>query len=454
MKTSRRRGLARTRAWRTALIALALTCTASLASAQVTLFSDGFESGSFAAGGWTTTGDASISTTSASGTYAALLDDSGSFTNVVDASGASDIEVRFAGYTYGYDAGESAFVEWSTNGSSWNVADQFTGGWQLRSVDLPAGADDQSTLFIRFRSNANGYYERLRLDDVAVVANGGAPDPDPDPDPDPGNPFARGPDPTVAALEADLGPFDYDSYRPSSTPGFGSGTIWYPVGTNEGPFAAVAVMPGYLGNESSMNWVGPRLASNGFVVITIQPNSIYEQPSSRADELTAALATIVSQSNGSSPISGLVDGNRTGVMGHSMGGGGALLAARDDGSIDAAIPLAPWNSSTTNFSGVDAATLVVACESDSIAPVNSHALPFYNSLRSDVDKAFMEFNNEDHFCVMNGNSHYDTLGKYIVAWMKAFLDEDTRYDPFLCGPPHQQDLQGSEISDYRDNCPY
>lgn len=55
---------------------------------------------------------------------------------------------------------------------------------------------------------------------------------------------------------------------------------------------------------------------------------------------------------------------------------------------------------------------------------------------------------------MIGNSHYATLGKYIVAWMKAFLDPDTRYDPFLCGAPHEADLQGFEISDYRDNGPY
>jgi hypothetical protein len=119
--------------------------------------------------------------------------------------------------------------------------------------------------------------QRDDLDDVVVLAGSG------DPDPDPENPFARGPDPTVAAPEDDLGPFDVDSYRPFSTPGFGSGTIWYPDNTNEGPFAAIAVIPGYLGNESSMDWVGPRLASNGFVVLTIQPNSIYELPSVRAD---------------------------------------------------------------------------------------------------------------------------------------------------------------------------
>jgi hypothetical protein len=51
--------------------------------------------------------------------------------------------------------------------------------------------------------------------------------------------------------------------------------------------------------------------------------------------------------------------------------------------------------------------------------VNSHALPFYNSIPNSVDKAFMEFNNDDHFCVMNGNSHYDTLGRYMISWIEG-----------------------------------
>ncbi len=269
--------------------------------------------------------------------------------------------------------------------------------------------------------------------------------------------YPRGPDPTVAMLEADLGPFDVDTmYVSSWVSGFDGGTAFYPTNTSEGPFAAIAICPGYTATSSSIDWWGPRLASNGFVVIVIDTNSIYDQPRSRAAQLMAALNYIVDKNNSSSsPIYGLVDPNRLGVMGHSMGGGGTLIAADNNPQLKAAIPLAPWNLSD-NFSSVTVPTMIVACENDTIAPVFSHASPFYNSFSTSLKKAFLEIDNGTHFCVVNGNSHYEILGKYGVSWMKRFLDNDTRYSPFLCGEPHEDDLDGyfSEISEYRENCPY
>ena len=268
-------------------------------------------------------------------------------------------------------------------------------------------------------------------------------------------PFPRGPDPTPAALEADLGPFPVRSYRPFFTPGFGAGTIWYPANPNPGPFAVIAVSPGFTAPESTMAWVGPRLASNGFIVITISTQSPFDNPTSRAKQLMAALRLVAAEGRRPSPIIGRVDGDRTGLIGHSMGGGGSLIAARDNPSVDAIIPLAPWNSPAKDFSAVEAASLIVACERDEIARVSQHAKPFYDSIpAADVNKAFLEFRGADHLCVMAANDHYATLGKYIVAWMKAFLDSDTRYDEYLCGAPHDDDLLGTEISRYLENCPY
>jgi triacylglycerol lipase len=140
-------------------------------------------------------------------------------------------------------------------------------------------------------------------------------------------------------------------------------------------------------------------------------------------------------------------------MGHSMGGGGTLIAARDNPSLKAAVPLAPWNTST-NFSSVQVPTLVVACESDTIASVDSHASPFYNNIPSSTKKAYLEINNGSHMCPITGNSYTRILGKYGVSWMKRFLDNDTRYSQFLCGAPHQADVAGTTLSEYRENCPY
>jgi dienelactone hydrolase len=274
--------------------------------------------------------------------------------------------------------------------------------------------------------------------------------------------FERGPDPTVASLEANLGHFDYDTENVSSfLQGFGGGRLYYPVNTTEGPFGAIAVAPGYIETESAVDWWGSRLASNGFVVIVISTSTLMDQPAQRADQLMSALGEIEDRnSDRSSGIYGLVDTDRMGVMGHSMGGGGTLVAAEDNPRLKAAIPLAPWNSYEVSYSRMQVPTLVVGCEDDAIAPVSLHAKPFYNSLPSTISKAYLEFEGDDHFCVINGNSNYKLLGKYGVAWMKRFIDEDTRYSPYLCGAPHEEDLDGggwwssSDISDYRDNCPY
>jgi hypothetical protein len=41
-----------------------------------------------------------------------------------------------------------------------------------------------------------------------------------------------------------------------------------------------------------------------------------------------------------------------------------------------------------------------------------------------------------------------------VAWLKRFVDNDTRFDPFLCGSDHNAYRAGTAISDYRSTCPY
>ena len=262
-------------------------------------------------------------------------------------------------------------------------------------------------------------------------------------DPDPGDggssPYQRGPDPSVSFLEADRGNYSVSTSRVSGlVSGFGGGTIHYPSGTT-GTMAAIVVIPGFVSAESSIEWWGPKLASYGFVVMTIDTNSGFDQPGSRATQINNALDYLVSQNtSSSSPVRGMIDTSRLGVVGWSMGGGGTLRVARE-GRIKAAIPLAPWDTSTYYSSRSQAPTLIFACESDVIAPVYQHASPFYNALPSSIDKAFVEINNGSHYCGFG------------VSWMKLHLDEDARYKQFLCGPNHTSD---SQISDYRGNCPY
>ena len=281
-----------------------------------------------------------------------------------------------------------------------------------------------------------------------------SPTPDPDPTPEPCQQacdFTRGPNPTSAYLESNSGPYAVSTVSVSrSVSGFGGGTIHYPTNTT-GRMGAIAVAPGFLAGESSIAWWGPKLASHGFVVITIATNSTFDQPASRETQLGRALDHVISQSNSNnSAIFGMVDSSRVGAMGWSMGGGGALRVASGN-RLSAVIPLAPWHTGSNNFNQIDTPTMIIACENDTVAPVRNHASPFYNSIPSTTDKAMLEINNGSHSCANGGGSNSGLLGKYGVSWMKRFIDQDTRYSQFLCGPNH---ASNSAISEYRETCDY
>nr|WP_201294729.1 MULTISPECIES: alpha/beta hydrolase [unclassified Nocardiopsis] len=258
------------------------------------------------------------------------------------------------------------------------------------------------------------------------------------------NPYERGPAPTEASVTAARGYFDTASTSVSSlVSGFGGGTIYYPTTTSQGTFGGVVVAPGYTASSSSMSWMGHRFASQGFVVFTIDTLTRYDQPDSRGRQIEAALDYLAN----SSSVRNRVDGNRMAVMGHSMGGGGTLAAANDRPQLRAAIPLTPWHTQK-RWPNVQVPTMIIGAENDSVASVNSHSIPFYESLNSNLERAYVELDGASHFAPNTSNT---AIAKYSISWLKRFVDDDVRYTQFLCPPPRTG--WGSDFSDYRDSCP-
>ena len=221
----------------------------------------------------------------------------------------------------------------------------------------------------------------------------------------------------------------------SAVAGFGGGVAYYPTAT--GRYPVVAVSPGYTAAWSSISWIGPRLASWGFVVVGIETNSRFDQPTSRGSQLLAALNWAVNSSP--TAVRSRADGTRRGVAGHSMGGGGSLSALSQDtsGNVKAAVPLAPWNSDKT-WTEVNEPVLIVGGENDSVASVSSHSIPFYNSVRG--PKSYVELNNASHFFPQSAEPN---TSRALVSWFKRWLNQDTRFTPFTCG------FSGTAISDFR-----
>ncbi|REE95631.1 alpha/beta hydrolase family protein [Thermomonospora umbrina] len=257
--------------------------------------------------------------------------------------------------------------------------------------------------------------------------------------------YERGPAPTWAGIRTPLGPFSYSKVTVTNAEanGFGGGTIYYPNDTTQGTFGGVAISPGYTGPEGHVAWLGPRLASQGFIVFTIATNSVYDQPTERGQQLLAALDHLVGKSP--AQVRQRLDAQRLGVMGHSMGGGGAMYAAWSRSSLKAAVPLAPYHT-IKNWSAIYVPTLFFAGTEDTVTRPEDHAERFYSSMIYARDRAYAEIAGADHGTFVR---EHPLIGALSVAWLKRFIDADTRYDQFLCPPP-----TGPELTEYRDSCPH
>ena len=258
------------------------------------------------------------------------------------------------------------------------------------------------------------------------------------------NGFQRGPAPSAASIKAANGPFAIQktTVARNAVSGFGGGDIFAPADTSQGTFGAVAIAPGFTATRSSLAWLAPRIASQGFVVFNIDTLTTSDQPATRGRELLAALDFLTGQST----VKARIDKTRLAVMGHSMGGGGTLEAARSRPSLQAAVPLTPWDLNR-DFAGVTVPTMIIGAQSDTIAPVRQHSKPFFASISSGVDKGYLELAGASHFAPNIPNT---TIASTSVAWLKRFVDNDARFEQFLCPGP----AEGATVSEYDTDCPH
>jgi dienelactone hydrolase len=232
----------------------------------------------------------------------------------------------------------------------------------------------------------------------------------------------NGPTPTLADLQKD-GPYPVTSQKVTST-AFGGGTIYSPNAA--GKYALVAVCPGFVSPESSITDISRRLATHGFVVVTIATKTLLDFPASRATQLLAALKTAVATTTG--PVVGKIDVTRQVVSGWSMGGGGTLEAAGATPGLKAAVAYAPWDLSTTKIKTITVPTVIFGATGDVIAPVASHAQKFYDAMPASTKKQLAVLQGSDHFFP---NTALEPVSYSNIAWVKRFADGDTRYGQFL-----------------------
>ena len=232
----------------------------------------------------------------------------------------------------------------------------------------------------------------------------------------------------------------YSSYP--AVPEFSAATIYFPANKGE-DFAGVAISPGFVESQENMNWWGNHLASHGFAVLTLDTNELRDNPSLRADALMAAIEVLRNEGERmGGTLRGKILNDRMAIMGHSMGGGGTLIAANaHSAELKAAIPFTPWQPDG-NFSAISIPTLVIAGENDRIAPAADHALPHFESLSEDIPKMYFEIKDGNHFIANTDTGDgrlapnidvHDLVGGMSVAWLKLFVDGDEEYRELVFG---------------------
>jgi hypothetical protein len=139
-------------------------------SAGLLPWTDGFESGDLVTGGWTTSGDATVTERSAyTGAYGAEVAATSWMEKAISTAGFTSIHVRYIRKTKGLDSGEYLYVEWY-DGGGWNPLESTQDtSWLSQDITCPAGADNNADFKVRFRINTNKGNEYAAIDDVEIT---------------------------------------------------------------------------------------------------------------------------------------------------------------------------------------------------------------------------------------------------------------------------------------------
>jgi pimeloyl-ACP methyl ester carboxylesterase len=255
--------------------------------------------------------------------------------------------------------------------------------------------------------------------------------------------FQRGPNPTSLTLSMN-GPFRVSRTDVSGLgAGFNNVTVCYPSDTSQGTFGGFVVIPGFLAGKWQMMWACDKIASHGFVVAVMETSTVLDFPFARRSQAQAAIRHL---SGASAPqaIRERLDPNRWAVGGWSMGGGGALEAGiANNPRLEAVVGWQPWD--IASFAAMQVPSLIVGASNDFVASPTGMAEPFYNSMLT-AEKQYVELRGQGHFVGSSDNTDQSAV---TIAWLKRWVDDDTRYNQFLCPP-----RSGLGIAETRSTCPY
>lgn len=276
--------------------------------------------------------------------------------------------------------------------------------------------------------------------------------------------------------------FSVDSY------GIYAATVRYPAkydgwlapkDTSGGTYPGIVISDGSMGTRWMIDWIGRQLTSYGYVTICFTPpNTLSMDTQQWAQGCNKAIATLKSENTRClSPMRGLLNADKFGVMGHSMGGAGVIEAASANPGIDAVVALAPGadNGSLAQYferTKQDCA-LVTAPIQMQVGSNDGDVLPawvdeYYNLVPGMTAKEQLVITGANHIgfydegvvCLFQwmitfGLDNPSTISiaeqhrvsqKYYTAWFQYYLKGITGYGTYIFGDEAQSDLTAGVLT--------
>ncbi|MDF1821749.1 MAG: dienelactone hydrolase family protein [Alcanivoracaceae bacterium] len=232
--------------------------------------------------------------------------------------------------------------------------------------------------------------------------------------------------------------------------GYHSARLSYPCGLKE-KAPAITLTGGYTNIKEQMYWLSDHLTSHGYVVLTITPYNVFGTPPVWESAHKAGIEELLQQNRTwYSPVRNRIDTDRLGMMGYSMGGGGALLAAGDLGNtVKAVVGLSPYlDREQPYYANISASTLLIGGSFDFTALPNAVA-SYYETLPADTSRALAIIRYLNHLDWVGFPSSMKNRGKILsTAWLNRHLKDDSRFDDWFDGDKHDQHLAEDWFSRY------
>ena len=243
-------------------------------------------------------------------------------------------------------------------------------------------------------------------------------------------------------LYASPGPYDYNLARASiiRTYGVGSFEALIAVPDKKESERFPVVIFGHGLGASSLNYMTKirHLASHGFIVVTPESFDLFD-----GVDLVECLPWLDAENkNPSSILFGVVDMDKVGVTGHSMGGSGTLAAASlaaSGGAIKCIAAIHP-GPLVRGLEPVDIPAFISAAENDWVTPPLVIRGTAYDSGLLRGPKVMATLADAGHNEPVDG-AGYQRWTPYLTAWFKAYLYSDVKASTLIWGITSPQSLQ-------------